>query len=101
MKPGTHLLQQLDPMEVPISCLQRTGSEAGYGRLNVYPILRSASICIYDLLPLNYPIIPFYYHAIWGLPSINWSFFSLIAEFAHYSHVHVILVLVHKNKINK
>ena len=32
IRAGTHLLQQLDPMEVPSSRLQRTGSEAGYGR---------------------------------------------------------------------
>ena len=59
IRAGTHLLQQLDPMEVPSSRLQRTSSEAEYGRLNVHPILRSASICICDLLPSNYPIIPF------------------------------------------
>ena len=36
---GTHLLQQLDPMEVPSSRLQRTGSEAGYGHLECPPDL--------------------------------------------------------------
>ena len=60
MIPGTHLLQQLDSMEVPSSRLQKTSSEAGYGRLNVHPILRSASMCICDLLPFklsNYPLV--------------------------------------------
>ena len=46
------LMQQLDPMEVPSSRHQRMDSEVGYGRLNVHPTLRSASICICDLLPL-------------------------------------------------
>ena len=73
IKPGIHLLQQLDPMVVPNSRLQRTGSEAGYGRLNIHPILQSASICICDLLSLNYPIIPLLPCNL-GLPSINWSF---------------------------
>ena len=95
MKPGTHLLQQLDSIEVPSSHLQRTGSEAGYGHLNVHPILRSAYICICDLLPLNYPIIPFI------TMQFRFTFnqlviFKLIAEFAHYNHVHAILVLAHK-----
>ena len=98
MRAGTHLLQQLDPMEVPSSRLQRAGSEAGYKRLNVHPILRSASICIYDLLPLNYPIIPLLPYNL-DLLSINWSFFRLIVGFAHYNHVHAILALAHK--INK
>ena len=99
LKAGTHLLQQLDPMEVPSSRLQRTGSEAGYARLNVHPILRSASICICNLLPLNYPIIPFItmqFRFVFNQLVI----FKLIAEFAHYNHVHAILILAHKiNKI--
>lgn len=52
MKLETHLLQHLDPMEVPNSRHYKTGSEAGYGRLNVHSTLRSVSICICDLLPL-------------------------------------------------
>ena len=85
-------------MEVPSSRLQRTGSEAGYERLNVHPILRSASICICDLLPLNYPIIPFITMQF-GFAFNQLVIFRLIAGFAHYNHVHVILVFAHK--INK
>ena len=77
IRAGTHLLQQLDPMEVPSSHLQRTGSEAGYGRLNVHPILRSASICICDLLPLKLSNYPFLLPCNLDLPSINWSFLDL------------------------
>ena len=82
---------------MPSSCFQRTGSEAGYKRLNVHPILRSVSIYICDLLPLNYPIIPFITMQL-GFALNQLVVFSLIAEFAHYSHVHVILVLMHKIK---
>ena len=74
IRAGTHLLQQLYPMEVPSSRIQRTGSEAGYGRLNVHPILRSASICICDLLPLKLSNYPFLLSCNLDLPSINWSF---------------------------
>ena len=98
MKPGTHLLQQLDSMEVPSSGLQRTGSEDGYRRLNVHPILRSACMCICDLLPFklsNYPLVTMQFE----FASNQLVIFNLIAEFAHYNHVHVILVLAHK--INK
>ena len=98
MIPGTHLLQQLDSMEVPSSHLQRTGSEAGYGRLNVHPILRSASMCIFDLLPFklsNYPLVTMQFEFAFNQLVI----FNLIVEFAHYNHVHVILVLAHE--INK
>ena len=94
---GTHLLQQLDSMEVPSSCLQRTGSEAGYGHLNVHPISRSASICICDLLPLNYPIVPFITMQL-GFAFNQLVIFRLIAWFAHYNHIHAILVLTHENK---
>ena len=98
MIPGTHLLQQLDSMEVPSSRLQRTDSEAGYGRLNVHPILRSASMCICDLLPFklsNYPLVTMQFEFAFNQLVI----FNLIVEFAHYNHIHVILVLAHK--INK
>ena len=98
MGAGTHLLQQLDSMKVPSSRLQRTGSETGYGRLNVHPILRSASMCICDFLPFklsNYPLVTMQFEFAFNQLVI----FNLIAEFAHYNHVHVILVLAHK--INK
>ena len=67
------LVQQLDPMEVPSSRLQRTGSEAGYRRLNVHPILRSAPCVFVIYYLLNYPIIP-WLPCNSSLPSINWSF---------------------------
>ena len=51
------LVQQLDSTEVPSSRHQRTGSETGYGRLNAHLILRSASVCVYILLPFDYSII--------------------------------------------
>ena len=98
MIPRTHLLQQLDSMEVPSSRLQRTGSEVGYGRLNVHPILRSACMCICDLLPFklsNYPLVTMQFEFAFNQLVI----FNLIAEFAHYNNVHVILVLSHE--INK
>ena len=59
---------------------------------------READSSICDLSPLVYPIIPLLSCNL-DLPSINWSFFRLIAGFAHYNHVHAILVLTHK--INK
>ena len=83
---------------MPSSCLQRTDSEAGYERLNVHPILRSASIYICDLLPLVYPIIPLLSCSL-DLPFNQLVIFKLIAGFAHYNHVRDILVLAHK--INK
>ena len=46
------LVQQLDSTEVSSSRHQRTGSKIGYGCLNVHTTLRSASVCICDLLPL-------------------------------------------------
>ena len=51
------LVQQLDSTEVPSSHHQRTGSETGYERLNVHPILRSASVYVYILLSFDYSII--------------------------------------------
>ena len=88
MIPGTHLLQQLDSMEVPSSRHQRTGSEAGYGCLNVHPTLRPASICICNLLPFNYPIIPLLTYKL-DFPSINWSFLDL------YPSLHIIHISCH------
>ena len=89
------LIWQLDSTELPRSRHQRTGSETGYGRLNVHPILRSASICICDLLFLNYPIIPFITMQF-GFAFNQLVIFKLIAEFAHYNHFHAILALAHK-----
>ena len=48
------LVQQLDSTEIPSSRHQRTGSKTRYGHLNVHPILRSASVCVYILLPFDY-----------------------------------------------
>ena len=50
-------LQQLNFTEVSSSRHQRMGSETGYARLNVHPILQSASVCVYILLPFDYLII--------------------------------------------
>ena len=60
-------------MEVPKSRHQRTSSKTRYERLNVHPILRSTSICIYDLLPL---IIPLFF-----LLTCKLDYLQLIGQF--------------------
>ena len=84
------LKQQLDSTEVANSRHQRTGSETGYVRLNVHPILRSASVCVYILLLFNYSII--------SLLLIDCTHFTFILPNLHISLVSAFLTLENKIK---
>ena len=87
------LVQQLDYTEVPSSRHQRTGSETGYGRLNINPILRSASICVYILLSFDYSIISL---LLFNLHAFHFYFYQLCTLV-----LLVLLTLSMKWKINE
>ena len=46
--------------KIPISCIQRSGSETGSGICLAHPTFQLASVCIYILLPLIIKLFPCY-----------------------------------------